>query len=98
MKTLAEKIAVMQAFERGEKIECDVGEGWKNCPAPIWDWYETDYRIAEKPKKKVKLLAMVNGNITKRDGISALCYSNEEHEYYIRLPQFDVEVEVDCDE
>ena len=58
------KISVMQAYERGEKIEykrvdgkswkCDYPPIWDryHCDyriAPIWDWYHCDYRIAPKP-------------------------------------------------
>lgn len=53
MKTTKEMIEVMQAHERGEKIEMkflDNDEcGWVEVKAPLWDWYESDYRV--KPKK-----------------------------------------------
>ena len=51
MKTTKEMIEVMQAYERGEKIECfnDDYEQWKNVDNPIWDWLHNDYRV--KPKK-----------------------------------------------
>lgn len=52
MKTTAEMIAVMQAFERGEKIEIrDVDEeSWGNLVvAPSWNWRHYDYRI--KPRE-----------------------------------------------
>ena len=50
MKTTKEMIEVMQAYERGEKIECinALGE-WKE-DKPVWDWFHYDYRV--KPKKK----------------------------------------------
>ena len=51
MKTLAEKIAVMQAFERGEKIEAafiDSGS-WSDSPTPSWARNVFDYRVASKP-------------------------------------------------
>jgi hypothetical protein len=52
MKTTAEMIEVMQAFERGEKIQCrDVDEeSWGDliC-APSWEWRLLDYRI--KPRE-----------------------------------------------
>lgn len=55
MTTLEEKIAVMQAAQRGEKIEWR----WHNSgpdawlPAPgrdglSWDWLDVDYRVAPK--------------------------------------------------
>lgn len=52
MKTTKEMIDVMQAYERGEKIEFfnyDYGQ-WKDVDNPIWDWLHNDYRV--KPKSK----------------------------------------------
>ena len=98
MKTLAEKIAVMQAFERGEVVETTprkVGD-WFPTRDPVWDWVAYDYRIAEKPKK-VKLQQWLCC-----DGAGA---------YWITTPMSTspprtaiapygdpIEVEVDCDE
>lgn len=54
MKTTAEMIEVMQAFERGEKIECKYLRGndiWDVLPSPSWNWSECDYRIkAREPR------------------------------------------------
>ena len=52
MKTTKEMIEVMQAYDRGEDIECfnDDYEQWKDVNNPIWDWLHNDYRV--KPKKK----------------------------------------------
>lgn len=52
MKTTKEKIAVMQAFEDGKKIEyatlsCN---DWEFNDSPKWDWFRCDYRIAAEPK------------------------------------------------
>lgn len=41
-------IEVMQAYERGERIECFNDEQWKDVNNPIWDWLHNDYRV--KPK------------------------------------------------
>lgn len=54
MKTTAEMIEVMQAFERGEEIEVLVtGLGgqsaWITAFPPGWNWSNTDYRI--KPRE-----------------------------------------------
>lgn len=69
MSTTAEKIEVMQAFERGEAIECRQGFGWEGpVTSPSWDWSRIDYRIATKPKKTVDLYQW-------------LC--NDGHSYYI---------------
>lgn len=53
-KTLAEKIAVMQAAKRGEEIETKYHghEGiWIKVANPLWDWYNNDYRVKPKPQK-----------------------------------------------
>lgn len=56
MKTLAEKIAVMQAAERGEVIEMKClrlqnHHKWQapKHSAPQWNWAKFDYRV--KPKE-----------------------------------------------
>lgn len=49
MTTLAEKIAVMQAYERGEEIEFRRHldkNNWRRVTSPIWDWSVCDYRVA----------------------------------------------------
>jgi hypothetical protein len=53
MKTTKEKIAVMQAFEDGEKIEirereCEDDE-WMETPEPCWNWFAYDYRVKQEP-------------------------------------------------
>lgn len=50
MKTLKEKIEIMQAYERGEQIERYYDNEWVLCKNPIWNWEYIDYRI--KPKTK----------------------------------------------
>ena len=49
MKTTKEMIEVMQAYDRGEQIECFNDKQWKDVNNPIWDWLHNDYRV--KPKK-----------------------------------------------
>ncbi|HEC2743743.1 TPA: hypothetical protein R2L51_001652 [Campylobacter jejuni] len=55
MKTLREQIEVMQAFERGEKIQahCKLKdlEYWEDTQNPEWDWHFYDYRV--KPGAKI---------------------------------------------
>ena len=50
MKTTKEMIEVMQAYDRGEQIECfnDDYEHWKDVGSPIWDWLHNDYRVNKK--------------------------------------------------
>ena len=52
LKTTAEMIEVMQAFERGEKIEyfSSFAEKWAHTESPKWDWAYSNYRIAQKTK------------------------------------------------
>lgn len=63
MSTTAEKIAVMQAYERGEKVEfhhkTQPPDMWSTITIsePAWDWSDFSYRIAKSEPKVVKLLA-----------------------------------------
>lgn len=63
MTTLAEKIAVMQAFERGEAIQCQhMRQGpheWEDALLPSWNWDSYRYRI--RPKAQLHLWAKMNG-------------------------------------
>ena len=49
MKTTKEMIEVMQAYIRGERIECFNDEQWKDVKNPVWDWLHNDYQV--KPKR-----------------------------------------------
>ena len=48
MKTIKEMIEVMQAYDRGEMIECFNDEQWKSVKNPVWDWLHNDYRVKTK--------------------------------------------------
>ena len=50
MKTTKEMIEVMQAYDRGEQIECFNNMKWKDVKNPVWDWLNNNYRV--KPNKK----------------------------------------------
>lgn len=65
MTTLAEKIAVMQAFERGERVETrhKAGGTWVECERPLWDWFRFDYRIAPKPIDLLDVLESLASNV-----------------------------------
>lgn len=55
MKTIEEKISVMQAFAEGKEIERIIksigGLCWVLDPTPSWNWYSFDYRVKEEPKQ-----------------------------------------------
>ena len=48
MKTTKGMIEVMQAYDRGEQIECFNDGQWKDVNNPIWDWLHNDYRVKQK--------------------------------------------------
>ena len=51
MKTIEEKIAVMQAYADGKKIEESYfGRSWTETTNPAWQWVNYDYRIKPEPK------------------------------------------------
>ena len=52
-KTLAEKIAVMQAAALSEEIECRYlwEESWQSVSTPTRNWDRFDYRVKPKPQK-----------------------------------------------
>jgi len=51
--TTREKIAVMQAFEDGKKIEIRVihSDNWIFCECPGWNWEYFNYRVKPEPAK-----------------------------------------------
>ena len=55
--TLREKIETMEAFERGEEIECNslYNPKWTSTPSPAWNWNDFCYRIKPKPKQTVTI-------------------------------------------
>lgn len=59
--TTAGKIAVMQAFERGEPCEWQYIEGdgdeWMKVEVPSWNWSENNYRI--KPRDPMEFIIAV---------------------------------------
>ena len=61
MKTTAEKIKVMQAYEDGKTVKVKVqGEGkwWiMTCKTPAWDWVGNDYEISLKLEDSAKIYA-----------------------------------------
>lgn len=94
---LARKISVMQAFERGEKVERYVGfDTWEEIPKPTWNWHDCDYRITPKAKRKVKLQQWLCGDATREYWITI--YLSGRPPNAIEPYGDPVVVEVDCDE
>lgn len=52
MKTTEEKIEIMQAYEDGKEIECEINSAWYDVTNPNWNWDICDYRIKEEPKRR----------------------------------------------
>ena len=50
MKTIQEKIAVMQAYVDGKEIETFDGKVWHHVNIPFWNWNDVDYRVKEEPE------------------------------------------------
>ena len=48
MKTTKEMIEVMQAYDRGEQIECFNTAKWKDVKNPGGDWFHNNYRVKQK--------------------------------------------------
>ena len=48
MKTIKEMISIIEAYDKGSKIERrpDLAYAWLPCTKPKWNWQATDYRIA----------------------------------------------------
>lgn len=95
--TPQEMIEVIQAYERGEKIEVGnlIGTVWHTEEDPRWNFMEYKYRIVPKPKqtKKIKLLAYLTGESLVWKYESA--WMTPEH--YIRVPSEDKEIQVEIE-
>ena len=51
MKTTKEMIDVMQAYDRGEKVQLlNIDGNWEDKENPAWNWAKCDYRV--KPKTR----------------------------------------------
>lgn len=79
MKTTAEMIEVMAAFECGEEIEWMRFDVWVDCPMPLWDWMQLDYRIKPKPttptytESDIPLCATIRKKDLPQDVIDKAC-------------------------
>lgn len=52
MKTIEEKISVMQSYADGKKIVCRnkaLDKHWFETASPLWDWNNYDYDVVKEP-------------------------------------------------
>ena len=89
------RIAVMQAWCDGEKIEYScLGEfNWRDQPDPQWSWLAYDYRIAPKPKRKAVFHAYSDNGalLWVQEGQATKFILTQT----VRIPSLDLEAEVD---
>ena len=81
MKTLREQIEVMEAFERGEKIQANYKlknfEYWEDIKNPVWDWHFYDYRVKPKIKITEKEFNLIKERLTDWKNKKDLIYENQ---------------------
>lgn len=100
MTTTAEKIAIMQSFDAGKRIECrenldDKKEDWFVIHQPLWDWCHTDYRISpNQPKPKTKLYAYLIEYGTNNKYLTYFTNPTLLEPTYQRVPSEDKEIEL----
>ena len=111
VKTLEEKIKVMQACLEGKPIEMKLNmqlnwSSWSPTSPPNFNWEYSDYRIKEEPKKKVKLYqALIHFKNSTCYSATGTYYKTIEQAMYIHkdtnyeviklLPYTEIEVEID---
>jgi len=74
MSTTAEKIAVMQAYDRGERVQMQTAGAdgpWFDIDISLWNWRDCDYRIIPR---KVECWAVID-----RSGHFIDAYLTKEH-------------------
>lgn len=96
-QSIESMIEVLQAYKDGKKVEFRNATHypeWTACDStgPAWNFYESEYRIAPEPRKKVKLEAwlMTNGQLTWYDMSKVYTWSTD----FIRVPSEDKEIEI----
>jgi len=111
VKTLEEKIKVMQAMLDGKPIEmkahaCLVYNTWNGIRPPNFNWDLNDYRIKEEPKKKIKLYQallhykdsmcyQLTPQLYKTVEQVTEIYKHSNYEVIKLLPHTEIEVEID---
>lgn len=70
--TIKEKIAVMSAFDRGEKVQLkpirDDPSGWEDATCPNFNWESFEYRIKPREPRVIYVPLDENGNMIKPSG------------------------------
>ncbi|ABS44638.1 hypothetical protein JJD26997_0295 [Campylobacter jejuni subsp. doylei 269.97] len=86
MKTLREQIEVMEAFERGEKIQANYKlknfEYWEDTKNPIWDWHFYDYRVKPRVKITEKEFNLIKERLTGWKYNKDLIYENQRESFF----------------
>lgn len=86
MKTLREQIEVMEAFERGEKIQANNKlsnfKYWKDVKNPIWDWHCYDYRVKPSITITEKEFNLIKERLTGWKNKKDLCYENQREGFF----------------
>lgn len=81
MKTLREQIEVMEAFERGEKIQANYKlkdlEYWEDTKNPEWDWHCYDYRVKNEVKITQKEFNLIKERLKDWKNKRDLSYENQ---------------------
>lgn len=101
MKSTKEMIEVMQAFERGEKIQTHYKlkdlEYWEDTENPEWDWHFYDYRVKPKVKeskfKEGDIIVYINKNSKSYGSIFKVisCDIDYIHCDFVKLINFNIE-------
>ena len=91
------KIAVMQAFTRGNKIECKhlltANSQWLETTLPAWDWKTWEYRV--KPETRIVYRLQYSDGSTwesagRQAAISRWCDAHE-HGFHPTLGSFEIQ-------
>lgn len=86
MKTLREQIEVMEAFERGEKIQVNYSlndpEYWVDIENPVWDWHFYDYRVKIEAKMTQREFNLIREKLIGWKYSKDLIYENQRGSFF----------------
>ena len=91
-QSIESMIEVLQAYKDGKRVEARQGNGtWHSLTgAPFWNFRDNEYRIAPKPKKRVKLVAFIDSHGELRWIREELFWKVD----LVRVPSEDKEIEI----